>query len=704
MKLSTPVSNIAKIGPVYAKRLKKMGIQTTGDLLFHFPVRYIDFSQIKKIADLKINEPACIKGTVEDIKNEISYRRRLSITKAVIKDDSSIIGATWFNQPYLVNSLRKGDKVFLTGKITISKQGAHLSNPTYEKISTFEDQEIGPTHMARLVPIYQETRGLTSRWLRYIIKPLLFSLKDRLPETLPKEIIKENKLLGLNEALYQIHFPDDLKIAEQAKERFAFEELFFLELFILSKKQELQELNSIAIPLNLEKIQDFVKSLDFTLSKSQKKVSWQILKDLEKKRPMSRLLQGDVGSGKTIVAAIASLNTIKAGYQVAFMAPTEILSKQHFKTLADFFKGFRVDIGLLTSKTDKYVSKKLNQPIEISRKKLLENTLNGKINILVGTHSLIQDKVKFDNLAFVVLDEQHRFGVKQRAKLCKKHSTIPHLLSMTATPIPRSLALTIYGDLDLSLIDEMPQGERRITTKVITDKERDSAYELVKMEIKKGKQAFIICPRIEESEKKGNDKTGWANVKSVKQEFEYLSKKIFPKLRLAMLHGKIPTLEKSKIMKDFQRGKIDVLISTSVVEVGIDIPNATIMLIESADRFGLAQLHQFRGRIGRKGDKSYCLLFHSKGTSAPKRLRSLAKIDNGLELAEIDLKLRGPGQFLGTKQWGLPDIAMDALNDFSLVEKTRQTAKEILELDPKLKKHPLLKKRVKKFQEKIHLE
>jgi len=704
MRLSTPVSNIPKIGPVYAKRLKKMGIQTFGDLLFHFPIRYIDFSEIKKIADLKINEPACIKGTIENIKNEISYRRRLSITKAIIKDDSGIIGVTWFNQPYLVNSLRQGDNVYLAGKITISKQGVYLSNPIYEKISFFENQEVGPTHTARLVPVYEETRGLTSRWLRYIIKPLLLSLKDKLPETLPKKIIQENKLLGLNKALFQIHFPDNLKIAERAKHRFAFEELFFLELFVLSKKQELQELNSIAIPLNIEKVQDFVKSLKFKLTKDQKKVSWQVLKDIEKQRPMSRLLQGDVGSGKTIVAALVSLNVIKAGYQVAFMAPTEILAKQHFKTLADFFKGFKIDIGLLTSKTDKYVSKKLNQPIEISRKKLLENTLNGKIDILVGTHALIQDKVKFGNLAFVILDEQHRFGVKQRAKLCKKHSAIPHLLSMTATPIPRSLALTIYGDLDLSLIDEMPQGKRRIITKVMTDKERAHAYELVRQEIEKGKQAFVICPRIEESENKGNDKTGWADVKSVKQEFEYLSKKVFPKLRLAILHGKMPSLEKSKIMKDFQRGKIDILVSTSVVEVGIDIPNATIMLIEGADRFGLAQLHQFRGRIGRKGDRAYCLLFHSKGTSAPRRLRSLAKIDNGLELAEIDLKLRGPGQFLGTKQWGLPDIAMNALDNFSLVEKTRQTAKKILELDPKLKKHPLLKKRVKKFQTTIHLE
>ncbi|MBU3918575.1 DNA helicase RecG, partial [Patescibacteria group bacterium] len=310
MRLLTPVENIPKIGPVYAKKLKKMGIQTAGDLLFHFPVRYIDFSQIKNIADLKINEPACVKGTIENIKNEISYRRRLFITKAVVKDDSGIIGVTWFNQPYLANSLKKGDMVYLAGKITISNQGAYLSSPTYEKISPVEGKDLGPTHTARLVPVYEETRGMTSRWLRYIIKPLLFSIKDKLPETLPSETIKENKLLGINNALSQIHFPDNLEIAEQAKQRFAFEELFFLELFVLSKKQEMEELNSIAIPLNLEKVQDFVKSLNFKLTKSQKKVSWQILKDLEKQKPMSRLLQGDVGSGKTIVAALIALNVI----------------------------------------------------------------------------------------------------------------------------------------------------------------------------------------------------------------------------------------------------------------------------------------------------------------------------------------------------------------------------------------------------------
>ena len=700
MRLSSNISAIPKIGPVYAKRLKKLGIKTAGDLLFYFPKRYIDFSEIKKIADLKINETACIKGTIEKIENQTTFKKRLSITKAIVKDESGIISVTWFNQPYLIKSLRQNDKVCLAGKISISKEGAYLSSPTYEKISGSELK-----HTGRLVPVYTETRGISSRWLRYIIKPLLEKLGGKIPETLPQEIIKKQGLLLLKEALLQVHFPKNQKTAQRAKKRFAFEELFLLELFVLSKKAKTADFNAPAIPIALEKIQQFIKDLPFDLTKAQKKVSWQILKDLEQKKPMSRLLQGDVGSGKTVIASLAALNVIKNGYQVAFMAPTEILSKQHFRTLAEFFKKAKINIGLLTSKTDKFISKKLEkQAIEISRKKLLEKTLAGKIDILIGTHSLIQDKVKFNNLGFVVLDEQHRFGVEQRAKLCKKENgLIPHLLSMTATPIPRSLALTIYGDLDLSLIDEMPKGKRIVETKLIPEKERNKAYKLVEKEIKKGNQAFVICPRIDKKEE--NEEHSWAEVKTVKQEFENLSKKVFPRFKLAMLHGKMATTEKSQIMKDFQKGKINILVSTSVIEVGIDIPKATIMIIEGAERFGLAQLHQFRGRIGRSGDKAYCFLFYNSNSQKSKaRLRALVKIQNGLELAERDLKIRGPGQFLGTKQWGLPDIAMNALDDLSLVEQARQEARKILENDPELKKNPILKRRVKKFQEKTHLE
>jgi len=709
MQLSTPVGQIPKVGPAYIKRLNKIGVKTVYDLFFHFPHRYEDFSNLKKISEIKIHEPVCVKGKIVLIENQVTFRKRFSITKAIIKDETGIMQATWFNQPYLTQSLKSGDTVCLAGKISMGKEGVYMSNPVYEK--TWPGHNL--VHTNRIVPMYPETRGLSSKWLRFIIKPLLEEFKDQIPESLPVELVKENKLLNIKKAIGEIHFPNSLKMAKKAKKRFAFEELFLLELFVLNKKQELSQLETIPIPINLETIQRFTKSLPFKLTDAQRKSSWQILKDLERDQPMTRLLQGDVGSGKTAVAALVALNAIKSDSQVAFMAPTEILSRQHFQTLANLLQDFNINIGLLTSKTDKFVSKKLKrQTIEISRTKLIEKTLKGEINILIGTHSLIQDKVKFHKLGLVIVDEQHRFGVKQRAKLCQKKNNsskklIPHLLSMTATPIPRSLALTVYGDLDLSLIDEMPKGKRNVETLLVPQRDRKKTYQIVKEEVKKGKQIFVICPRIEEKEiKEGKeDKTGWSDVKAVKEEYERLSKKIFPKFKLAMLHGKMPTTEKAQIMKKFKNGKIDILVSTSVIEVGIDIPNATVMLIEGAERFGLSQLHQFRGRIGRTGEQSYCFLFYnSRSKNAIARLKALSKIENGLELAERDLKIRGPGQFLGTKQWGIPDIAMNALDDFSLVEKTREAAKKILADDPKLKNLPILKQRLGKFSQTIHLE
>ena len=724
MKLSDSVGKIPKIGPAYIKKLKRMGIETAKDLLFYFPIKYEDFSKVVKISQLKINENASVKGKVLTIENQVTFRKRFSVTKAIVQDSSGAIQATWFNQPYLTQSIKPGDSVCLAGKISLSKQGLHFSNPVYEKIWPGHSVPAELIHTGRIVPVYAESRGVSSRWLRFVIKSLLENLypkknevnkngEDKISEILPQELIKKNRLLSIEQSLWEAHFPTSLKRAEIAKKRFSIEELFLLELFVLNRKRKLSEMKTVAIPINLETIKKFVKRLSFKLTDAQRKSAWQILKDMEKDRPMSRLLQGDVGSGKTVVAALASLNVIKSGYQVAFMSPTEILSKQHFETLGLFFQNFPVNIGLLTSKTDKFISKKLNrQIIEISRKKLLENALEGKINILVGTHSLIQDKVKFQKLGLVIVDEQHRFGVKQRAKLCQKkddevENFVPHLLSMTATPIPRTLALTIYGDLDLSLIDTMPRGTRKVKTILASQKDREKVYQLIAEEIKKRRQVFVICPRIEEKElEEGQeDKTGWSEVKAVKEEYERLSKKIFPQFKLAMLHGKMPVSEKSQIMKNFRNKKIDILISTSVVEVGIDIPDATVMIVEGAERFGLSQLHQFRGRIGRSGKKSYFFLFYnSRSKNALARLRALVKIDNGLKLAEQDLKIRGAGQFLGTKQWGIPDVAMNALSNLSLVETTREQAKKTLDKDPELKRAPALRQRLKQFSKDIHLE
>ena len=715
MNLNDPINQIPRVGPAYIKRLNKIGIFTAQDLLFYFPQRYEDFSNIKKISQLKINETACVEGEIQYIENQVSYRKRTSLTRAIIKDNTGVIEAIWFNQPYLKETLEPKSRVSLAGRLVFGKDGLYMTNPVYEKIFSLEKQKNNFVHTARIVPIYPEARGISSRWLRYIIFPLLKNLISQISETLPESVIKEHNLLPVKKALSQIHFPSSFTALKSAKERFSFEELFLLELFVLGKKMEFSEQKAMHLPIQVETIQKFVKKLPFKLTNAQRKTSWQILKDTEKNSPMARLLQGDVGSGKTIVAAMVALNASKSEMQTGFMTPTEILSKQHFETLSQVLADFKINIGLLTSKTDKFISKKLKrQAIEISRKKLLEKTREGEIDILVGTHALIQEKVKFNNLGLVIVDEQHRFGVGQRAKLCqkvtdqKKQKTVPHLLSMTATPIPRTLALTVYGDLDLSLIDEMPKGKRKVKTMIASNKKRKEAYGLVEKEIKKGRQCFVICPRIEESDNQDpekKDKTGWSEVKAVKQEYKKLKKEIFPQFKIAMLHGKMPITEKNKIMKDFKNQKFDILVSTSVVEVGIDVLNATIMLIEGAERFGLAQLHQFRGRIGRRGDQSYCILFYTSGSKKSySRLKALTTIENGLELAEKDLKLRGPGQFLGSKQWGIPDLAMNALDNFALVEKTREAAKEILNQDPKLKTFPQLAKRLSEFKQNIHLE
>ena len=718
MLLSTPIEIISGIGPAIQKRLRKLGIKTVGDLLFHFPHRYEDFSNLLPISEVKLNQTCTVFGKILEIGNTRTWKKRMILTSALIEDKSAAIKAIWFNQPYLAKVLKKGDEIFLSGKVTFGEDGVYLANPSYEKA----EPEKTLTHTGRLIAVYPETEGLSSRWLRSIVRRMLEQINGGMQETLPLEIIKENDFLAINPALWQAHFPDSEKLAQKAKQRFSFEELFYVELFVLRERLKLAKEKAIPIFLKLETVQRFVNSLPFDLTDGQRKSAWQILKDLEKPRPMNRLLQGDVGSGKTVVAAIAALNVAKAGYQTAFMAPTEILAKQHFQTVFNALKNFNINIGLLTGKEDKFYSKKLKTDvIEISRAKLLK-MIAGKINpytqnldvdldILIGTHALIQDKVKFGKLALVVLDEQHRFGVEQRAKLCSNSAEkiIPHLLSMTATPIPRTLALTVYGDLDLSLITQLPKGRKKIITEIVTPEERAKTYEFIRKQVEVGRQVFVICPRIESNSKKQRpavkDLMGWSEVKAVEEEYEKLAKIIFPDLKVGILHGKMPGKEKERVMRDFKNKKIDILVSTSVVEVGIDVPNATVMMIEGAERFGLAQLHQFRGRVGRSDYQSYCFLL----TTSPdqlnrRRLKALITCDDGFSLSEKDLEIRGPGDLSGTRQWGIPDLTMDSLKDIRLVEKTREAAKQILQKDPELKKYPALKEKLKRFREKVHLE
>jgi len=726
--LSTKVEELPKIGSAYAKRLKKFGIKSIQDLLFYFPSRYDDFSEIINIksARQKLGETVCVQGRITEVEGGHSYKKWMAITEITIEDDTGNIKAIWFNQPYLSKTFKEDDFVCLAGKIAITKEGIYLNSPSYERINDIgENEEL--THTGRIVPVYSETRGITSRWLRYVIKPLLYRFADQIKETLPEEIIKKYKFLPITEAVWQLHFPETFEHADAAKARFTFEELFLIQLNVLKEKIKLMQKRSPACLMDADLMKQFTESLPFKLTDSQKKCAFSILKDLEKTVPMSRLLEGDVGSGKTVVSAMAALNTIKCKHQVAYMAPTEILAKQHFKGISEMLKDFNVKIGLLTSKDARIFRDK--ETIEVSKKSLLGDLENGQLDIVIGTHSLIQKGVDFKSLALVIIDEQHRFGVEQRDELMKRGKLVPHLLSMTATPIPRTLALTVYGDLDLSLIDEMPKDRKKIKTLIVEPKDRKAAYNFIEKEVKDGKGVFVICPKIESKESKNaipgepasrnqvygsfvpqNYNQGLGSlavneVKAVKEEYERLSKEIFPDLRITMLHGKMKPNEKELIMLDFKKGEIDILVSTSVVEVGVDVPRATIMMIEGAERFGLSQLHQFRGRVGRSDMQSYCFLFTTEPDQLNRRrLKALVESDNGFKLAEKDLEIRGPGSLYGNQQWGIPDMAMQGLTNIFLVEKTRAAAKEILEKDPELKKYPELKERLKQFQTKIHFE
>lgn len=714
ISLDTSLNRLHGIGPKFLIKLKKLGMETVRDLLWHFPSRYEDFSKIYKIADLIPHQEATIQATIDEIGIRRSWRRRFFIVEALLSDDSGSIRAVWFNQPYLKNILSRGRRANFSGRVNLVNNGELvLANPTYEFIKNDNIQEF--KHTGRLVPIYPETQGLTSKGLRYLIKPLLEKV-EKLQEIIPQEILIKEKLPEINIAIRQIHFPDTLNKGLVAKKRFAFESLFLWQLTNAQRQQALARKKAPIIKIDLEFIKQLIKKLPFELMFSQKRALWEILQDLQKNRPMNRLLQGDVGSGKTIVAALAAQLTAKADYQIAFMAPTEILAQQHYKTLTKFFPDFDKGIALLTSKQAK-VYYGYGLETDLKKAALRQAVKENKIKIIIGTHALIQKEISFASLALVIVDEQHRFGVKQRqALLTHNKSTVswPHFLSMSATPIPRTLSLTIFGDLDLSLITELPKNRKPIITKIVSPADRKKAYAFTHHQIKQGRQAFVICPRIEISNsdnqtliqnRRLKSKIQNLEIKSVKEEFEKLSKEIFPDLKISMLHGRMMAKEKEKIMQDFASGQTDILVATSVIEVGIDVPNASIMLIEGADRFGLAQLYQFRGRVGRGEHQSYCFLFSdSPAKTAQQRLKSILEAKNGFELAEKDLQIRGPGEFLGETQTGMPDLAMKALQNPDLVKAARLHAFNLIAQDPTLKNHLLLKKQLNQFQKQFHLE
>src|SRR3989344_3082585 len=726
MQPDDSIKNLKSVTPAILKKFNRLGVHTIRDLLFHFPTRYNDFSNVKLIEDLALGEVATVRGILKKITATHAWRRRLTMAEAIVTDESGTLRAVWFNQPYLAKTFRVGEELSLAGKLTKSKRGNYLANPAYERATQVDDL----THTGGLVPVYPETTGLRSRWIRFLTKQAL-SCAAKVPDPLPDAMRVRMNLLPLATALPQIHFPETMEEAEEARRRFAFEEIFLIQLRVLRDRQALQEKKAPAIAIDLEKIKKFVAALPFPLTHAQRKAAWEIVNDTAKSIPMNRLLEGDVGSGKTVVAVLAALNVVGAGYQVAYLAPTEILALQHFSTFKSLFSQFDVSIGLLTA-SQKKLSSPLGESAKVQVAKLAES---GEVQIVIGTHAVIQDKIRFKNPGLVIVDEQHRFGVAQRAHLQKRQATsskrqetrsaeekmvadsivahssllTPHFLSMTATPIPRTLALTVYGDLDISLLDQVPSGRKPVMTRVVPSEKRAACYGFIRNEVRAGRQVFVVCPRIEVATNDMGQETRQSllneEVKTVKAEYETLSKKVFPDLRIRMLHGKMKPAEKEKVMRDFKAGAFDILVSTSVVEVGVDIPNASVMLIEGAEKFGLAQIHQFRGRVGRGFHQSYCFLMTTSPFAAESaRLKAVVSAKNGFELAEKDLAIRGPGDFFGSRQSGIPPFAYKSFTDMKIVQSARNEAAELIEKDPQLARHAALKQRLEEFETTVHLE
>ncbi len=697
--LDTEITKINRVGATTANRLKRLGLNTVYDLLLYFPFRYDDFRGITPIEKLEPGQNANIVGQIELIQNKRSPRKRMYITEALVKDQTETIKIIWFNQPFIARNLRAGDKVSLAGKAEDDSSGLVMKSPTYEKILQGQ-----PVHTQGLIPNYHLTANITQKQIRFAIKQAM-SVARQIKDWLPVEIKNRQKLLPLNQAIKKIHFPANFNDIEQARRRLSYNELFLLQLQSQLIKKKLESSQAETMPFKEKDTKKFVASLPFILTNDQKKAAWEILKDIAKDKPMARLLEGDVGSGKTMVAVIAMLNTAINKKQSVLMVPTEILAQQHFNSISKLLAKTKIKIGLLTRS-----AKCINTKEKITKNQFLELIKTGELKIIIGTHALIQEKVEFKNLALAIIDEQHRFGVEQRKMLVKKSSSplslarrkaggevMPHLLSMAATPIPRSLALALYGDLDISIIRQMPKGRKTIITQVVPEEKRSKAYDFIREQIKNGRQVFVICPLIDFSDKLG--------VKSVKEEFKKLNEEIFPDLAIGFLHGRMKGREKEAIMRGFLEKKIKILVTTSVVEVGVDVPNAAIMMIEGADRFGLAQLHQFRGRVGRAEHQSYCFLFtDSLAEKSLKRLEALVDCSDGFALAKMDLKFRGPGEVYGIAQKGFPEFKIATLFDYELMKQARDEAITIVSQNPSLDSWPDLKERIEKKNKSVHLE
>ena len=660
------IAELKGVGNAKLELLNKLGLRTVDDLLYHFPRRYEDYSQLSTISQLQPGL-VTIKVRIDSI-NGRYVRRGLHITEAVVSDATGKLRVTWFNQPYRARQMRTGVDYYMSGEYEFNAGRYSITNPASEKASDF------PKNTARIVPIYKETKGLKSHSIRKLLANV-FQTRFEPEDHVPKDVISRAGLLSLKQALKEIHFPSSSERLNEAKFRLGFDELFELSIASQLNRRDIESDDGFKIVFQKNVADSFVSSLPFELTNGQRKAAWQVLQDLEQSKPMNRLLEGDVGSGKTIVAAMAAAMAIANKYQVAYMAPTEILARQQREVLSELLKPFGSRVELL-----------IGSMKAAEKERLKDDTLDGTINVVVGTHALIQETTSFNKLGLIVVDEQHRFGVKQRKKLQEKAVTMPHVLTMTATPIPRSMALVVYGELDLSIIDEMPKSRLPIKTSIHSGSARNTVYKKIDQQIEEGRQVFVVCPLISESDTLG--------VKSVEEEYERLKKGPFKHRNIALLHGKLKPDEKAEIMESLNDGTTDIVVSTTVVEVGVDLPNATVMLIEGAERFGLAQLHQLRGRVGRAGHQAYCFLIPSGNIQPTQRLRALESTNSGFRLAEIDLQLRGPGAIYGERQSGMLDLRMANLGDARLIKTAREAAKSVVESDPELLQYPRLAKKV----------
>ncbi len=731
MKLDDKLEFNFRINEIQKQALLHLSIHTIRDLLYHFPSRYTDISNICPIDTIKVGETVTILGSISKLKTKKGFKSKIPIGEAILSDITGSINIIWFHQPYLVKMLKEGTIVRVTGKVTSSPTyGLTLTNPEINKEDTLpidihnslfnKDPQGNKNNHQFGYPVYNESRGISSLWIYHTIQKILKdSCVQNITEYIPNEILTKYKLPTLHTALVWIHMPQKKDHADIARKRFAFEEIFFIQLVRQQERKKYESLFSYKLVIPEKDIKDFISRFPFTPTNAQTKAIQIILDDLKCDKPMSRLVEGDVGSGKTFIAATVAYAVIKnkpanqnfGNLQVAYMAPTEVLATQLFENFTQYFEHTGISIALITgSGCRKYPSKsahfengeQIKTWTPIARNQLLKWVKNGEIPIVIGTHALISKSIEFEDLGLVIIDEQHRFGTNQRMKLAKKEGHAPHYLSMTATPIPRTLALTIYGDLDLSIIDQMPAGRKKVITEIISPAKRASAYETIHKELKQGRQVYVICPRIDEPDP---NKEQAVIAKSVLSEAKRLKKEIFPTYRIGIMHSKMTKQKKEDIMQEFKDHEIDILVSTSVIEVGVNIPNATSIIIEGAERFGLAQLHQLRGRVIRSTHQSYCYLFaDAKTDKTIDRLKALVKAKNGFELAELDLSLRGAGLLGGNKQWGITDLGMEAIKNIKMVEAARTEALALIDADPTLSSLPYLAKTLKDKNLDLHFE